>query len=181
MFSQTVSELFLSPLTRSWADDLAFAAEKSTFPAMSFLQFMRINMCRVPSSFTSTSWEQKSTVQTRSEESLHPNFGKEICFWKEWSYFNPSGFLLFKIKRASFLVILQQTGGESLPSVSRWHECPPLKSLSQTWLSRSPWSPRCTAGEPPWSRALQRFKKTLERKPHRKWSWLNISEKHREQ
>lgn len=53
-----------SPLTLSWAEDLAFAAEKSTLPAMSFLQLKRINMWRVPSSLISTSWEQTSTVQT---------------------------------------------------------------------------------------------------------------------
>lgn len=43
------------PLTRSCADDLAFAAMKSTLPAMSFLQLKRISMCRVPSSLISTS------------------------------------------------------------------------------------------------------------------------------
>lgn len=60
MFSQTV--LVLSPLTLSWAEDLAFAAEKSTLPAIPILQLKRVNMCRGPSSLISTSWEQKSTV-----------------------------------------------------------------------------------------------------------------------
>lgn len=59
-------------------------------------------------------------------------------------------------------LFLQQTGAACLPSVSRCREGPPLKSPSQTWPTRSPWPPRCTAGERPWCRALQRFRKTLE-------------------
>lgn len=89
----------------------------------------------------------------------------------ESNYFHWIFFLIC----VSQCLILQQTGGVSLPSVSRWRECPPLKSLSQTWLSRSLWPPRCTAGEQPWFHALQKFKKTLE-KTKQKLKLTEISE-----
>lgn len=57
----------------------------------------------------------------------------ELCLLDSFSALNKKDLSIC----VSQCLILQQTGGVSLPLVSRWRECPPLKSLFQTWLSRS--------------------------------------------